>query len=173
MKNNQWQVKIRLWEVMVFVLQCCHIKNILFNSIFLLFLEIKKGIFCPFQDFQGPQPKFKDFPGPGHFFHQIQDFPGFQEPWQPWIDHLMCWGVKRLMKWKAFSRSGMWQQLHCVPLPDTQLSLSFTDSLYKLGKPGFDTYGSQLPQACEQNEIDWSSSCFSQGVHVSVFASYI
>ena len=42
------------------------IKNILPNSIFSLFLEIKK-IVCPFQDFQGPRPKFKDFPGPGYF----------------------------------------------------------------------------------------------------------
>ena len=48
------------------------------NSIFLLFLKnIKKEIFCPFQDFQGPQPNFKNFPGPGNFFNQFQDFPGF------------------------------------------------------------------------------------------------
>ena len=33
--------------------------------------------FNSFQDFQGPQPKFKDFPGPGIFFCQFQDFPGF------------------------------------------------------------------------------------------------
>ena len=40
--------------------------------------ELDKGkTFGPFQDFQGPQPKFKDFPGPGIFFCQFQDFPGF------------------------------------------------------------------------------------------------
>ena len=79
MKNNQWQVtvKIRPCEVVLFILQCCCIKNILSNSIFLLFFEIKKEVFCPFQDFQGPRPKFKDFPGPGNFFPQLQDFPGF------------------------------------------------------------------------------------------------
>ena len=32
------------------------------------FLQLKAEIFCPFQDFQGPQPKFKDFLGPGIFF---------------------------------------------------------------------------------------------------------
>ena len=53
--------------------------NVLTNSIFLSFLEIKKYIFCLFQDFQGPQPKFKDFPEPGIFFSQFQDFPGFSK----------------------------------------------------------------------------------------------
>ena len=69
--------KIRPCEVAVFVLQHCRIKNILTNSIFLLFLEKKKESFYPFQDFQGPRPKFKDVPGPGNFFPQFQDFPGF------------------------------------------------------------------------------------------------
>ena len=65
---------VKLW---FFVLQHCRIKTILTNSIFLLFLEINKEIFCLFQDFQGPRPKFKNFPGPGNFFLQFQDFPGF------------------------------------------------------------------------------------------------
>ena len=69
--------KLRPCKIMGFVLQHCRIKNILTSSIFLLFLEIKKGIFCPFQDFQGPRRKFKDFPGPGNFFHQFQGFPRF------------------------------------------------------------------------------------------------
>ena len=41
------------------------------------FFAVKLETFCPFQDFQGLQPKFKDFPGPGIFFCQFQDFPGF------------------------------------------------------------------------------------------------
>ena len=69
--------KIGPYEVAVFVLHHCGIKSILTNSIFLLFLGIKKEIFCPFQDFQTPRPKFKDFPGTGKFFAQCQDFPGF------------------------------------------------------------------------------------------------
>ena len=36
-----------------------------------------KNFFCLFQDFQGPEPKFKDFPGPGYVSAQFQDFPGF------------------------------------------------------------------------------------------------
>ena len=50
-----------------------HIKNILTSSLFLLFWDVK-GNFLPtvFQDFQGPRPKFKDFPGPG-FFTQFQE----------------------------------------------------------------------------------------------------
>ena len=39
------------------------------NSLFLFFLEIKKYFFCPIENFQGPWPKFKDFPGPGNFCH--------------------------------------------------------------------------------------------------------
>ena len=38
---------------------------------------MKKEIFCLFQDFQGPRPKFKDYPGPGNLFPKFQDFPGF------------------------------------------------------------------------------------------------
>ena len=51
MKDCFW-TKIRFRKVGVFVLQCCHAKNILTNNLLLLFLEIKKQIFYPFQDFQ-------------------------------------------------------------------------------------------------------------------------
>ena len=42
------------------------------------FSQLKVNLtFCPFQDFYGLQPKFNDFPGPGIFFGQFQDFPEF------------------------------------------------------------------------------------------------
>ena len=41
------------------------------------FLQLKVKKVCLFQDFQGPQHKFKDFSGPGIFSCQFQDFPGF------------------------------------------------------------------------------------------------
>ena len=53
----------------------CYIKNILTNNLFLLFLSTKKEMFCPFQDFQGPQIKFKTFQGL-EFFPHFQDFQG-------------------------------------------------------------------------------------------------
>ena len=52
---------------------------IMTNSSFWLFFAVKGETFCTFHDFQGPQPKFKDFPGLGIFSCQFQDFP-----WQPW-----------------------------------------------------------------------------------------
>ena len=71
--NRSLWTKIRPCKVAVFVLQHCCIKNILTNSTFLLlvFWKWKKKFFCQFQDFQGPQPKFKDFPGPGNCFPQF------------------------------------------------------------------------------------------------------
>ena len=45
------QTKIRPWEVAVFVLQHCRIKNILTNSIFLSYFELKKEIFLPISGF--------------------------------------------------------------------------------------------------------------------------
>ena len=36
---------------------------------------VKSMKVCLFWDFQGLQPKFKDFPGPGIFFCHFQDFP--------------------------------------------------------------------------------------------------
>ena len=71
------RTKIRPCEVAVFVLQHFRIKNILTNSIFLLFLEIEKNIFCLFGDFKEAQPKFKDFLGPGNFPPIFQDYSGF------------------------------------------------------------------------------------------------
>ena len=51
------------------------------SSSFWLLFAIKGEKCRPFQDFQGPQPKFKDFSGPRFFFLfffcQFQDFPGF------------------------------------------------------------------------------------------------
>ena len=63
--NRSLWTKIKTCEVVFFfVLKHCPIKNILTNSIFLLFLEMKKEFFfCLFQDYQGPQPKFQDTPG--------------------------------------------------------------------------------------------------------------
>ena len=49
------------------------------NSSFRLFFADKGEKICPFQDFQGPQPKFKGFPGPGIFFCQFQG-PVVQSP---------------------------------------------------------------------------------------------
>ena len=45
--------------------------------ILIFFFAVKREIFCPFQDFQGPQPKFKDFPEPGILICQFQDFAGY------------------------------------------------------------------------------------------------
>ena len=53
--------------------------KVLSNSAFWWFFAVKSENVCPFQDFQGPQPKFKDFPGPWIFFCLFQ---GFQGPWQ-------------------------------------------------------------------------------------------
>ena len=39
-------------------------------------METEKGNFC-YSRFSRTRPKFKDFPGPGIFFPQFQDFPGF------------------------------------------------------------------------------------------------
>ena len=39
------------------------------NSSFGLFSTVEGEQICPFQDFQGSQPKFKDFLGPGFFFY--------------------------------------------------------------------------------------------------------
>ena len=33
-----------------------------------------RNFFCLFQDFQGPRPKLKDFPGPGNFFPNSRIF---------------------------------------------------------------------------------------------------
>ena len=52
---------------------CLVVTNISFWFLF----AVEGQEFWPFQDFQGPQPKFKEFPGPGIFFCQFQDFPGF------------------------------------------------------------------------------------------------
>ena len=38
------------------------------KELILIIFAVKGEKFCPFQDFQGPQPKFKDFPEPGIFF---------------------------------------------------------------------------------------------------------
>ena len=74
MKNNQWQITLDKTSGLAkspFLFYSTAVsKNILTNSLF-LFLGIKKEIFCPFQDFQGPRPKFKDFPGPENFFPPI------------------------------------------------------------------------------------------------------
>ena len=89
MNNNQWPIAFRqksgLAKHTVFVLQCCSIKNVLNNSKFLLFLEIKKELFCLFQNFQVLQPKFKAFPGPGNFFPNSRTFQDFQGKWQAWF----------------------------------------------------------------------------------------
>ena len=50
------------------------------NNLILSFFEIKKYIFCPFQDFQGPRSKFKNFPGHGKFFPNSRIFLNFQGP---------------------------------------------------------------------------------------------
>ena len=55
-----------------------------FNNLVSLFLRINK-IFCLFQDFQQPLPKYKDFPGPRNFFPSSRTFQDFQGPWQPWF----------------------------------------------------------------------------------------
>ena len=68
MKNNQWQVtldknqRLRLAKSR-FLFYSTIVSKIFFNSTFLLFVEIKKEIFCPFQDFQVPRPKFQTFQG--------------------------------------------------------------------------------------------------------------
>ena len=50
----------------IFVLERFQIKIIRTNSLFLLVMEVMFS--SPFQDFQGPWLKFKDFPGNGTFF---------------------------------------------------------------------------------------------------------
>ena len=56
------------------------------TALFDYFFTVKGEKFCPFQGCQGPQPKFKDFPGPGIFFCQFQDF---QRPWQPCVVYVV------------------------------------------------------------------------------------
>ena len=60
-----WRYNVRLWK-------------------FWLFSAVKGENFRPFEDFQGTQPKFKDFPG-NFFFANSRTFLDFQEPWQPWF----------------------------------------------------------------------------------------
>ena len=64
----------------VFVFIHCYIEGVIpgydKQLSFIIFYS-KRWKIRPFQDFQGPQPKFKDFPGPGIFFCQFQDYPGF------------------------------------------------------------------------------------------------
>ena len=60
----------------------CYIEDIMSGCDKQLILNIFcswRWKFCLFQDFQGPQPKFKNFPGAGPwiFFCQFQNFPGF------------------------------------------------------------------------------------------------
>ena len=57
--------------------------TLLHQKYYVWLFAVKGEKFCPFQDIQGLQPKFKDFSGPGIFFCQLQAFPGFQGPWQP------------------------------------------------------------------------------------------
>ena len=54
------------------------------SSVSLFFtVTCKVENFDPFQDFQGPQPKFKDFPGPRTSFANSRTFQDFQGQWQP------------------------------------------------------------------------------------------
>ena len=70
----------------MFIFIHCYIEGILSGcdkQLFLIIFAVKGEQFCSFQDFQGPQSKFKDFPGPGIFFCQFHDFPGFSRTVQP------------------------------------------------------------------------------------------
>ena len=84
MKNNQWQVAFRQnCEVAVFVLQHCWIKNILTNSVFLLFLERKKESFAHSKIFSDHDLNSRTFQGLEIFFPNSRTFQDFQGPRQP------------------------------------------------------------------------------------------
>ena len=58
----------------VFFFIHCYIEGIMSGydkQLISIFFAIKGEKFCPFQDFQGLQPKFKDSPGPGFFLLRI------------------------------------------------------------------------------------------------------
>ena len=65
--------------VFVFVF---HVKNILTNSIFLLFLEIKK-FFPHSRIFKDHDPNLRPFQGLENFPPNSRTFQDFQGPWQP------------------------------------------------------------------------------------------
>ena len=72
---------LRKNQASVYVFKHCYIKGtsgpVTASSSFAFLFTGKGEKLCPFQDFQGPQPKFNGLPGPGIFFYQFQDFPGF------------------------------------------------------------------------------------------------
>ena len=72
---------LRKNQASVYVFKHCYIEGtscpVTASSSFALLFTGKDEKLCPFQDFQGPQPKFNGLPGPGIFFSQFQDFSGF------------------------------------------------------------------------------------------------